>query len=97
MEPIQTPRTEITYVDEAEVEMPARHDEYGRVLSTWELDDEEREALAQGGRIEVGINQDPPPQVTVKVSGPWCKNCGQEQVWSPQLESWTCPVTEIDD
>lgn len=100
MRPVRTPLTNAVYRpaegDEEYVEpMLAEakpHDEIPSIVSTWELSDEDREKLSQGGHIELGITGISLPPVGMAVVAPFD---GDERMeWSEELKSFVHPTDE---
>lgn len=76
MHPIRTPASNFTYLGPAPHigDLPCQRAPDGRggtvVLSTWELTPDEREAIARGANIEVGIYAEPIPPISVAIAQP---------------------------
>lgn len=77
MKPIRTPHTNAIYklkggTDENDLPVEQSLDESGNpcLVSTWQLDDEERAAIAQGGTISLCVWGDGTPPVSLAVNEP---------------------------
>lgn len=103
MEPIKTPDTNMNFTSEAEevLDLPARveRDEDGApiIRSTWELTEIEREQVAEGAHVELGVWGSQPPPASLRVTAPWCPECNESMAWSPELRIFTCPAHSEDD
>jgi hypothetical protein len=70
MKPVQTRETNMTYTLSGGTvanDLPCLRVRPGFVLSEWELTDVEREAIANGARIELGMHSEPHPPVQLSV------------------------------
>lgn len=93
MKPIRTPESNTVFNpaegDEENVEpMHAEVREGDGIYSTWDLTGEEREQVAQGAMIVLGVAAAKPPPVGMQVVPP----PGTE--WSDELKTFVCPVAE---
>lgn len=112
MKPITTPETNITFNaaegdEENVLPLPAvqrPEDSIPGIYSTWELTDEEREQIAAGAHIEIGMAAIKPVPVGLAVVAPFCEKplsdepgaeeCPERMEWSDELKSFVCPVVE---
>lgn len=62
--------------------------------SIWELDGDDRQRLAAGGRIGVVVSEPQPPLV-LAIAAPYCE-CGALMGWSAVLAAYTCTAHESD-
>lgn len=99
MKPIKTPETN--------AELGAAEGDEDRVLplpvivragdpgvySVWEPDAAERQQIAEGANVELGVAANPPPPVGMRVAPPHHAD-GTEMEWSDELKTWLRPVTE---
>lgn len=97
MKPIRTPETNAVFTaaegDEEDVfPLPVEVRGPG-IHSTWELSDEEREMIAEGGVIEMGVAAKTPPPVGLAVAAP-ISDDGERMEWSPELKTFVRPVVE---
>lgn len=94
MEPIKTPETNITYTAEADeiLDLPAVYEPSEvRISSTWELTELEREQIAEGGFIGLGVAAHQPPPAGLAVEPPFCPQCERRMEWSKEVRTFTCP------
>lgn len=68
MRPVRTEQSNFTYLGPtpAVADLPCRR-EAGRVYSVWQPTDEEREMIANGAQIELGVTGEPHPPVSFAI------------------------------
>lgn len=99
MKPVETPHTNSTLVgaegDENVHPLPAYVGE-AETISQWELDDEDRQKISEGGQIALGVAANPTPPVGLTVVGRYCPTCNAQMGWSERFETYFCPHAEDD-
>jgi hypothetical protein len=68
--PIRTTESNFTFLGPSSnvADLPGQREAGRRFYSVWKLSDEEREAIAKGGNLELGIYCDPIPPVSIVVT-----------------------------